>query len=54
MADIVAWSTGYDYEKQAWYRDWCYIRCNHPADMDCQCYGKEHEGESVFASLVKQ
>lgn len=38
---------GYDYEKQAWVKDGHYIRCGHPLDVDCKCYGKEHEGEET-------
>lgn len=36
---------GYDYEHQAWVEDGRYVRCGHPEDMGCQCYGKAHEGE---------
>lgn len=38
---------GFDYEHQAWVVDGCYVRCGHPATMDCKCYGKEHEGEET-------
>ena len=38
---------GYDYEKQAWVLKGKYVRCGHPDSMNCQCYGKAHEGESV-------
>jgi hypothetical protein len=38
---------GYDYENQAWVKDGKYIRCGHPEDMECNCYGREHEGEIV-------
>lgn len=38
---------GYDYERQAWVVNGRYIRCGHPETMDCQCYGKKHEGEKV-------
>jgi len=36
---------GYDYDKQTWVREGKYIRCGHPEDMDCKCYGKIHAGE---------
>jgi hypothetical protein len=36
----------YDYENQAWLKDGKYIRCGHSQDVDCQCYGKLHEGET--------
>jgi len=38
---------GYDYTNQAWVVDGVYIRCGHPEEMGCNCYGKEHEGEKV-------
>ena len=38
---------GYDYDNQAWALDGKYVRCGHPEDMDCGCYGKEHEGEKT-------
>ena len=36
---------GFDYTNQAWVADGVYQRCSHPEDMDCQCYGRLHEGE---------
>lgn len=38
---------GYDYENQAWVENGKYIRCGHPANMDCKCYGKTHDGENT-------
>jgi hypothetical protein len=38
---------GFDYDVQAWYADGVYIRCGHPDEMNCQCYGRLHEGERV-------
>ena len=35
----------YDYEHQAWLVDGKYIKCGHPDEMNCTCYGKLHEGE---------
>lgn len=35
----------FDYVHQAWTKDGRYIRCGHPATMDCRCYGKSHEGQ---------
>lgn len=37
----------YDYDNQAYIVNGRYQRCGHPDDMDCQCYGKEHEGEKA-------
>jgi hypothetical protein len=37
---------GYDYTNQAWVMNGKYVRCGHPDAMDCDCYGKEHEGET--------
>lgn len=37
----------FDYTNQAWVVNGKYVRCGHPETMDCQCYGKVHEGESV-------
>lgn len=36
---------GYDYINQAWVLKSVYIRCGHPDEMDCGCYGRAHEGE---------
>lgn len=43
----------YDYERQAFVENGLYIRCAHPKSMDCQCYGKLHEGETAptYAAL---
>ena len=38
---------GYDYENQAWILNGRYVRCGHPESMDCGCYGRAHEGETV-------
>lgn len=38
---------GYDYENQAWVKDGKYLRCGHPESMNCNCYGKLHEGEET-------
>lgn len=40
---------GFDYEKQSWVKDGKYMKCFHPEDMNCNCYGKEHEGEETVA-----
>ena len=40
---------GYDYDKQAWYQNGVYVRCGHPESMNCECYGKLHEGQKVSA-----
>jgi len=43
---------GYDYKNQAWVIDGKYQRCGHPENMDCTCYGKEHENEETPAQFV--
>lgn len=35
----------FDYENQAWVENGVYIRCGHPENTNCQCYGRIHEGE---------
>ena len=40
---------GYDYENQAWVKNGRYVNCGHPADMDCDCYGRKHENELTSA-----
>lgn len=42
-------ATYYDYANQAWIRNGKYIRCGHPENMNCGCYGRTHEGEQVGA-----
>ncbi len=37
----------FDYVNQAWVRDGKYVRCGHPDTMNCDCYGRLHEGESL-------
>lgn len=38
--------THFDYERQAWVVDGCYVRCGHPEGMEtCICFGRLHEGE---------
>lgn len=44
---------GYDYINQAWVKDGKYIRCGHPDDMDCDCYGRLHEGEETKPKMNK-
>lgn len=38
---------GYDYENQVWVVNGKYVRCGHPENMNCGCYGREHEGEET-------
>ena len=38
---------GYDYDRQAWVRNGLYVRCGHPEQMNCGCYGRIHEGEKT-------
>ena len=44
----------YDYEKQAWVENYRYIACNHPKDMDCKCYSRDHAGELVDTLYLKE
>jgi len=37
----------FDYDKQVWIKDGKYQDCGHPADMVCNCYGREHAGENA-------
>jgi len=41
--------TYYDYENQCWIVDGKVDACNHPAAMNCKCYGKIHAGETTTA-----
>ena len=43
-------SCSYDYKNQAWIADGRYVRCGHPEHLNCNCYGKTHEGERAFKS----
>lgn len=43
---------GFDYQNQAWIQDGRYLRCGHPEDMPCQCYGRLYEGE-ILPELMK-
>jgi len=38
---------GYDYENQAWVMAGHYVNCGHPAEMNCGCYGRKHQGEKT-------
>jgi hypothetical protein len=38
---------GFDYDHQAWVKNGKYVRCGHPRDMKCGCYGTVHEGEET-------
>ena len=37
----------FDYDKQAWTIDGVYVDCGHDANLECGCYGREHEGEKA-------
>jgi len=37
----------YDYENQAFVKDGKYVRCGHPENMNCKCYGRLHAGETA-------
>ncbi len=38
---------GFDYDNQVWVRDGKYVPCGHPKSMQCNCYGRLHEGEET-------
>ena len=40
-------TTGYDYTNQAWVKNGKYVRCGHPDNMGCSCYGKLNEGKET-------
>ena len=42
---------GYDYENQAWVEKCRYVKCGHPESMECNCYGRIHEGERCNAQV---
>lgn len=37
----------YDYINQAWIIDGIYQACNHPEEMNCNCYGKLNKGKKA-------
>ena len=37
----------FNYKYQAWVRYGIFVRCGHKEAMNCQCYGRIHEGERV-------
>jgi hypothetical protein len=39
---------GFDYRNQAWIESGFYTRCGHPDAMQCDCYGRIHEGERAL------
>jgi len=43
---------GFDYDNQAWIQNDRYLRCHHPAEMNCQCYGRLHNGELADAETI--
>jgi|SRR5579872_2978859 len=40
-------SATFDYKNQAWTENGKYVRCGHPASMNCTCYGRLHAGEPI-------
>jgi len=36
---------GYDYDLQVWILSGSYQNCGHPEDMNCDCFGRLHQGE---------
>jgi hypothetical protein len=43
---------GYDYENQAWVENGKYVACGHPSNMNCNCYGRIHEGEETKERMM--
>lgn len=39
--------SGYDYLNQAFVLRGRYVRCGHPQEMNCNCFGRRHANESV-------
>lgn len=38
---------GFDYVNQAWVTEGRYQTCGHPETMTCDCYGRQHHGETT-------
>jgi hypothetical protein len=38
---------GFDYTRQAWAENGRWVRCGHPEEMGCRCWGRVHEGEET-------
>ena len=38
---------GFDYHNQSWVIEGKYVRCGHPENMDCGCYGRLNEGKKT-------
>lgn len=45
---------GYDYRVQAWVKSGKYVRCGHPENMKCFCYGRKHEGEEMPVEIPSE
>jgi hypothetical protein len=46
---------GYDYKNRAWVINGKYVKCGHPNTMDCNCYGKIHEGKDTESyEIIRQ
>lgn len=39
---------GYDYNNQAWVVNGVYVTCDHPINMSCGCYGRDHQGQKTI------
>ena len=44
---LTAEKVQYDYKNQAWLVNGLYTSCEHPEEMQCDCYGKLHAGEAA-------
>ena len=42
----------YDYKNQCWVVDGIIPSCEHPAEMNCHCYGKLHKGEQSDSTPI--
>ena len=40
---------GYDYKNQCWVTNGLIEKCGHPEEMECDCYGRTHQGEQTKA-----
>ena len=45
LAHPILEGSRYDYRNQAWLVNGVYQDCGHPEAVDCQCFGRIHEGE---------
>jgi hypothetical protein len=46
--------TGFDYTNQAWVQNGRYLRCGHPTEMECDCFGRTHQGERPSRAVLNE